>query len=119
MRVVFFLLLVSLINCQAESLSNLNVRYISEGIPCVNDNACLSKVDNFFEAGLNESVSWSELSRGDSLIYFFEYTPLTEFATILVVDNIIVETDQEKLYGWVLMMVSGFLLMERKFIGIF
>ena len=97
MRVVFFLLLVSLINCQAESLSNLNVRYISEGIPCVNDNACLSKVDNFFEAGLKESVSWSELSRGDSLIYFFEYTPLTEFATILVVDNIIVETDQEKI----------------------
>jgi hypothetical protein len=97
MRVVFSLLLVSLINCQAESLSNLNVRYISEGIPCVNDNACLSKVDNFLEAGLTESIQWSELSRSDSLIYFFEYTPLTEFATILVVDNINVETEQKKI----------------------
>lgn len=86
-----------LVNCQSESLSKMDVRYISEGIPCVNENACLSKVDSFFERGLKESVSWSELSRGDSLIYFFEYTPLTEFATILVVDNIIVETDQDKI----------------------
>lgn len=97
MRVLLPLFIVCLINCQSESLSKLDTRYISEGIPCVNDNACLSKVDAFLETGFKESVHWSELSRADSLIYFFEYTPLREYATIMVVDNINVETDQKKI----------------------
>jgi len=85
------------VNCTRESLHRTDIRYISEGIPCQNDDVCFSKVDALLKTGIEKSISWATLSRTDSLIYFFEYTPLKEYATILVVDNIEVSTAQEKI----------------------
>ena len=49
------------------------------------------------EQGIEESVSWSVLPKADSLIYFAEYAALKEYATILVLENIEVDSEQEQL----------------------
>lgn len=85
------------ITCQSYSLEEFDIRYISKEISCNNYNECFSKVDSLFNSGLKKSLTWTKLSRADSLIEFVDYASTTEYVTILVIDNIEVGTDQGKL----------------------
>ena len=72
-------------------------RWVSQEFGCSNDNECFAIIDQRMASGILESVTWSELPMSDSLIYFADYVPLRDNATILVLENISVAEDQNKL----------------------
>ena len=83
--------------CNCTDQQVLSERLISEEFACSNDQTCFAIIDQFMEQGIEESVSWSVLPKADSLIYFAEYAALKEYATILVLENIEVDSEQEQL----------------------
>lgn len=99
LKVKPILIIVTLygMSCETYSIIELETRFLSEAIPCSDDSECFSKVDSLFNSGLKKSLTWTKLSRADSLIEFVDYASTTEYVTILVIDNIEVDTDQEKL----------------------